>query len=433
MRRVYLVLAVITLMGLLVLAACGGTTTTSQSPSTTQAATDQVVTTSQAASTTTAQGTQKELVVGVLAGLSGSGSESMSRLLDGFNFAVEYINGKGGITVGNDKYIIKPVVEDYKMTMDGMIAAANKLVSSDKVPFMITLCAPPPFTSMAASIAEKNNSTNDNKVLTIHSYAVGMKGEYKPEQIPYTFFTYMDWPGTQATLDSFAELYPSVKTIAYVSVEDPASHDLAKAYDAVLAGHDIKQVGSEYYEFGTTDYYPALTKILGAKPDAILLGLGFPEWQGAILKQARELGFKGSFVTPGGGSPPDVILKVAGAGTTDYLGAAAYLEDPALPAAIGIIRDMAKAKGLTMVMDYLQAWDTMSDLAAVIEKAGSVDPTEVKNAWETIGSIDTSFGPATMGGQEYYGLKHAVQRPFAPARIMDGKISNLPIATPVIP
>ena len=343
MRRVGLVLLAILLMASLVAicAACGSeggndseATTSSEAvtPSTTATSDAGSATTAPVTETTGAATEQKELAIGVLAGMSGSGSESMSRLVDGLKFAVEYINGKGGITVGTTKYTIKPIIEDYKMTMDGMVAATNKLISSDKVSFAITLCAPPPFTSMASSLVEKNNTSSDAKVLIEHCYAVGQSGGYKAADIPYTFFTYMDWPGTQACLEQFASTYPDVKTVAYISVEDPASHDLGAAYDAVFAAKGVKQVGAEYYETGTTDYYPVLTKLLNAKPDSLLLGLGFPEWQGAIMKQARELGFTGPIVTPGGGSPPDVVLKVAGEKTTDYFSAAAYLDDPGLPA-----------------------------------------------------------------------------------------------------
>ena len=86
-----------------------------------------------------------------------------------------------------------------------------------------------------------------------------------------------------------------------------------------------------------------------------------------------------------------------------------------------------------MVMDYVQGWDTICDLVQVIEAAQSVNPVDVKKAYETIDSIDTAFGPAKMGGTEWYGINHAVARPFAFARIMDGKITNLPVTTPVVP
>ena len=76
-------------------------------------------------------------------GLSGAGSESLALSLDGVNAAAEWINDKGGLTVNGEKYLVKPVAEDIKMSPDGTTAAANKLVFEDKVSYIIGPPIPP--------------------------------------------------------------------------------------------------------------------------------------------------------------------------------------------------------------------------------------------------------------------------------------------------
>lgn len=79
----------------------------------------------------------KELVIGALSGLSGHGSEAMALLVRGIDLSTAWINSKGGITIKGEKYNIKVLHEDTQMSPDGTLAAANKLIFSDKVKFIL--------------------------------------------------------------------------------------------------------------------------------------------------------------------------------------------------------------------------------------------------------------------------------------------------------
>ena len=61
---------------------------------------------------------------------------------------------------------------------------------------------------------------------------------------------------------------------------------------ATLKKFGIEPIITEYYEVGTQDYYPHLTRIIAAKPDMILAG-GNPVEEGLMAKQLHELGWEG--------------------------------------------------------------------------------------------------------------------------------------------
>ena len=76
----------------------------------------------------TPSGEAKTLQIGALLSVTGFFS---SREVPDYNellILVDMINADGGITINGQKYNIEIVLEDCKSTMDGVTAAANKLV-----------------------------------------------------------------------------------------------------------------------------------------------------------------------------------------------------------------------------------------------------------------------------------------------------------------
>ncbi|TAL93175.1 MAG: hypothetical protein EPN73_22670 [Paraburkholderia sp.] len=59
-------------------------------------------------------------------------------------------------------------------------------------------------------------------------------------------------------------------------------------------------LSSELYERNQKDFAPVLTKLIGLKPDLMDVGRSPPATMGLIVRQARELGYKGRFVQTGG-------------------------------------------------------------------------------------------------------------------------------------
>jgi branched-chain amino acid transport system substrate-binding protein len=371
-----------------------------------------------------AQAEQKELKIGALMGLSGPGSESLKPCADGITVAANWINNKGGLIIGGEKYLVRLIGEDMKMSPDGTIAATNKLVYDEKVKFMVGTPIPP-FKAAAESI------TGPNKVLRMDIDGPGSPDELNAKT-PYTFTTVMTIFVYGIGFDYFMEVYPKVKTIALVCPEDPGAIASMVDVKKQAAAHGLTVLAEEYYPFGTTDFYPMLTKLLATKPDALVQGAGFAAWIGGILKQGREMGFKGPMLCVAHPAGDIYVMRdVAGKYATDFVTINYDLKSSEMTPMIKEIAKVVKDKfGVECMLDHILGWEALWDLTQGIENAQSIDPSVVKDSFEEMKSIQTPFGTGKMGGLKIFGLNHVVVRPVALARIMNGKIEHIRWVTP---
>jgi hypothetical protein len=68
-----------------------------------------------------------------------------------------------------------------------------------------------------------------------------------------------------------------------------------------------------------------------------------------------------------------------------------------------------------------------------MEKAQSIDPEKVLATLETMtepGVIQSTFGPAYMGGKKHFGVNRVLVRPIPVAHIMDGKTKTMNLVLP---
>ena len=108
------------------------------------------------ASTTTSASAQpiKTYTIGLCAELTGFLGAYNTATVNEAQIAVDMVNEKGGIMVGGQNYLLKLVVEDGKSTLDGTTAAANKLIFSDNVKFIVGPDAY--FNSAVSGLCEQN-------------------------------------------------------------------------------------------------------------------------------------------------------------------------------------------------------------------------------------------------------------------------------------
>lgn len=364
--------------------------------------------------------TPKEVVIGVVGSLSGPGSEAYSLNVKGSRLAVDWINQKGGVTVKGEKYTLKLIEADAQGTIEGTVAAANKLVFSDKVKFIAGAMPPPPFVGAYSKIVE------DNKVYRVLQIALGISTELNPT-MTYTVGTFPSTLGAFAGYDTLVELYPKAKKVALVCPEDPGAFEELENQKKLAAAHGLTVVVEATHQFGAVDFYPMWTKILAAKPDVVIVHATIPQWGGSILKQGRELGYKGVFMVPNCNIDPNILAEIAGAYATDYIG---VNYDPRnLATMTPEMKEMAKlvkAKfGSESPMDYFVGIEGIWMLAQAIEHAQSLDPTVVRDSFDKMKSVKTLYGPGKVGGKKPYGRICTVYRPVQVIRIMKGKIQHV--------
>ena len=79
-------------------------------------------------------------------------------------------------------------------------------------------------------------------------------------------------------------------------------------------------INHQFFPEDTTDFYPILTKAIAANPDMIVIGLGNPGNVPVIIKQARELGWKGPMgLTQGSVGSATTALKIAGEAAEGFI------------------------------------------------------------------------------------------------------------------
>jgi len=374
-----------------------------------------------------AMAAQKEFEIGGIFGLSGPGSEALARKYDGVKAAVAWINDKGGLNIKGDKYRIKMIAEDSKGSVDGMIAAANKLIFDNRVKLMIGGISVPPFKIAISKLTE------DNKVLSMNLDGLGVVAEMTPK-IPYTFETIFSRASYIVGWEQFVKFYPKAKRAAIIAPEDPSTVEDAQHNGDAAKLQGLTIVAEEHYPFGTADFYPLWTKLLAAKPDVIAASAGFAEWMGNVVKQGRELGFKGPFCFNMMGADSHVIVKMAGDYATDIFAVNFDWSSPKMPDMVKTIGQIIKQKiGKEMTTDSWMGFEGVWFLTQAIENAQSIDPTVVKNAFEKMTKIEASTGPGKLGGAKTYGIAHMVSEPLPILRIMDGKIEHIRFVEPILP
>jgi branched-chain amino acid transport system substrate-binding protein len=370
----------------------------------------------------------KTLKIGAMYSLTGDMSTVEILLRDGAVLCQEWINEKGGITINGEKYLIELVIEDTKSTADGAVAAATKLVAQDQVKFIIGLVRPD-MTIASSSVTEPAG--------VLRSLDWDGNPDTMSPKTPYTFRPVLaGGEMISVCYDYLVEAYPDVKTVAILNPDEPGGQGFTQASKAIAAAHGLTVVASEFHLTGTEDYYPTLTKLLAAKPDALDLGTGNPLEAGLKFKQARELGFTGPIFNI---SPVslDGLLEMAGKDFCyDYFNAALDMQSPTVPPMMKELQKRWEAKFGTPFQpnfECFQGWDTLWCLTQAIEAAQSLDPAVVKTAWENMESIETCYGTGHMGGLQVYGIKHLVVRQQCISRLEKGQVELIKWYMPVFP
>lgn len=365
----------------------------------------------------------KVLKIGVIFGLTGPGSQHQLMERDSAQLAADWINEKGGITVKGEKYQLQLIVEDNKMTPPGSIDAATKLVDQDKVKFIVGSVIPVQVDAIA-SVTEKS------KVL----YCAVRTDIVHPDR-PYTFTSNYGFAAPVPFLyEVLLEKYPGIKTMGFMLGDEPGARAVTELSRNVAQGRGLTLLEPVVHPFETSDYYPSWTKMIAMKPDAVDNGLKLPDNTANCQKQGRELGYKGPMIAAIPGDPDLLLNMIGGQFATDFIYAS---QDPYAADAPPMVKEIVKryeAKYKTRFdVDGLEAWDAVWCVAQAIEKAQSLDTTDVKNAWESLQTIETARGAAKMGGAKTFGINHMVFNPCPISRFKDGKLEFVRLFDPWIP
>lgn len=250
----------------------------------------------------------EKLAFGVITPLSGGAAHYGTNFWRGIQIAAEEINRGGGVTIGGKKVQLEPVVCDDEFKSDKSVNCGRRLASMNRVPLIMT-----PASLSAFPLMGFNEKMPFLLMATSQSPSFTEKGN----KLVVRFVNNVD-----RTMDAWVSLLikhlersgTPAKSIAIMEVNTQLGKEWVQAFEREWRKRNREIVGKASYDANETDYYPQITSLLPRKPDLVLLTT-VDEPSALVIKQARELGFKGTFVNSAASSgerllellPTDVV------------------------------------------------------------------------------------------------------------------------------
>jgi branched-chain amino acid transport system substrate-binding protein len=202
--------------------------------------------------------------------------------------------------------------------------------------------------------------------------------------------------------------HPELKTVAMIVTDDAVSIQEAKDLGTYITPIGFEVLPPVKVSGDETDFYPVLTPLIKRGVDIIDLASPAPEDASLIIKQARELGYKGIFVHADAPNIDDYAAVAGWPALEGFIGAPVYTELTAVGTSTGPTAD----------------YDSILLLAAAIEKVGTVDPQAVNAALPTV-SVQGTTGETHFGGADVLGIPHLLERPINVVEVKNGKIVSV--------
>ncbi len=259
---------------------------------------------------------QEVVKIGYSGPLSGGAAQYGKNVLDGAQMAVNEINATN-LEIGGKKVKFEIVSLDDKYNPSETAINAQRLVQQYKTAAILV-----PHSGGIFAL-QTNNEAQKYLVLAYSSAPqITNRSNKLTLRIPPEFTTYIK-PFSAYEMKRFG------KKIALIG----ADHDYAKAWVAAFkpaweaAGGTVVAENPMSYN-RATDFYSGVSRALAAKPDVLFVG-GASEPTGLVVKQARELGFKGGFFVMDQ-AKLDEMAKVTGgyAALEGAIGVLPVMEDP---------------------------------------------------------------------------------------------------------
>jgi branched-chain amino acid transport system substrate-binding protein len=209
------------------------------------------------------------------------------------------------------------------------------------------------------------------------------------------------------------QAYPNVKNLAYVYPDDGTESYVFPLQKAVLQNMGYT-IDGDMITFAneTADFSPIASKILALKPDAIFMANGTPLHAGGLLKALRQAGSNTLLIYSGDTAPTDIVGIAGAAASNNFFSPGTFNGAPNTPPLLQSYIDAIYSKyGGKPISIHLQAVNVLYMFKQGIEKANSLDTTDVKNALESMDTMQFPMGTGNLGGLQTYGIKHAYSHP----------------------
>ena len=352
----------------------------------------------------------KKVKIGGITALSGPAAPWGIGMQNCWNLVLDEINQNGGFTVKGQKYVWDLKVYDHAFDAAKAVSAANRLITRDRVKII--------YAFDGGMIKAFQPISEKAKVITIAWASPGK--DYINPQNSFTWMYGIDCMAA-AILYPWIEKNTDIKKVALLGPDTWTGHATADANRFGLSKTKLEIVFDEFAPGDTTDFVPILTRILSKNPDIIDIANWDPGVRGLLVKQARQLGYKGPMYLV----TPDIanLKSVAGWENCEGLYFAPY-EVELTPGQKKFKADYIEKYGEENWIGSIAYafYDWPHWLTQAIEEAQSFDTEAICAQLEKMKTTSIYGEPAYFAGQGFYNINRIPMYPFAIGQVQDGKI-----------
>ncbi|TXH36981.1 MAG: amino acid ABC transporter substrate-binding protein [Rhodospirillaceae bacterium] len=326
---------------------------------------------------TLAQADDDVITLGASVQQTGQQANTGRYYADAYKLAIDTINAKGGVKVGDKSYKLALKLYDNQSDVNLSVRQYVQLITADKVNYLLG-----PFAS--------NYALDDSSVAEKYQIPMvqggGASGQIYARGYKYVFGTLPPAEDYYAsTIDMMGKLDPKPANVALISADDSFDVSVAKGTREHLKSAGLNIVVDEKFAENNADFASILSLVKSKTPDVIL-------WSGhetEALNFIRQM--KSLDVNPKGfyaftvGVPTADFRKALGNDANYAFGMTTWLPTDKLPDQwFGNAADFAKVykEKFGYDPDY-HAASAVADVetyAVSLAKAGSLEPPKVRDA-----------------------------------------------------
>ena len=309
-----------------------------------------------------ASASAQTLKFGVIGPLTGAGAVWGNAAAEAAKIVAADVNAKGGLDVAGKKHKIEVIAYDDQYKAADALAAYSRLVTRDGVKLIMTVGSAPTLALAPLVEGDKNiliTSAGVEKAVDPASKQLfrmlSLLRDYVPEVVRWV-------------KDNRKE-----RRVVILNPNDESGWASTQVARAAYGKHGFTILGDELYERTLKDFQPVLTKVLANNPEIIELASTTPATSGLIVRQARELGFKGLFVKNSGAAVGE-ILETAGTANSEGV-ISLHFADPTSDAYKRLNAEYRKSINQNADDLIVVYYDAMTAVLQAASKAGTIEDT----------------------------------------------------------
>jgi len=359
----------------------------------------------------TGTGAACELKIGAPAVLSGPAAQWGLALRGALEFVAKEAMEERRLVINGTECRVSVTAIDSKYTAEGAASAMNAFAAQG-IKVIVGPVGSPEVTGMKP-VAKRNRM-----VAMVNSFAKDSIGP----QWPNVFHIGpgpSGWAGP--IIDAALERF-KFETVSIVAPNDQGGTDIASVNAKIFEEKGVKPT-EEYYQRGTTNFAPIVTRMLSSNPGAVDLASSPAGDAGIIIKQLRQAGFEGPIFRLGGPGFEEITRVAGGLDVVkDFIWyEPVYMDENvrALEAKYEKLMGSPRPENA----DFFR-WTTAARLLIkAVAAAGTVDDADkIAEAVRKLPVEDENIGKGHWIGQKFFGINQEMSYPFAIGIVQGGKV-----------